>query len=159
MNPEIVVATAVRFDPAPHPWGWSSSASRKVGGSLASPRSVGQVSGPRSAHTINRRRTDVETTRGRRGKIYAMDTARLGDEAREMRWLQIEKNEEHVTRAREIVRAFYPQEIERDTNVSDMLCNLMHLCAAEGWDFDAQIEQGRFNFEAESGDDPSEWMV
>lgn len=101
----------------------------------------------------------MEPTAGRRGKIYAMEAARLGDEAREVRRLQIEKNEEHVTRAREIVRAFYPQETEQDTNVSDMLCNLMHLCDAEGWDFDAQIEQGRFHFEAESGDDPSEWMV
>ena len=100
----------------------------------------------------------METTRGRRGKIYAMNAARLSDEAREMRRLQIEQNEARVARAREIVRAFNPQETE-ETNLSDMLANLMHLCAAEGWDFDAQIEQGRFHFEAESGDDPSEWMV
>jgi hypothetical protein len=100
----------------------------------------------------------METTPGRRGKIYAMNAARLGDEAREMRRLQIEQNEERVARAREIVRAFNPQETE-ETNLSDMLANLMHLCDAEGWDFGAQIEQGRFHYEAESGDDPSEWMV
>jgi hypothetical protein len=88
-----------------------------------------------------------------------MDAARLGDEARERRRLQIEKNKEHVTRARAIVRALNPQETEQETNLSDMLCNLMHLCDAEGWDFGAQIKQGRFHYEAESGDDPSEWFV
>ena len=101
----------------------------------------------------------METTPGRRGKIYAMNAARLGDEAREMRRSQIEQNEERVARAREIVRAFNPQETEQETNLSDMLANLMHLCAAQGWDFDAQIKQGRFHYEAESGDDPSEWFV
>jgi hypothetical protein len=101
----------------------------------------------------------METTAGRRGKIYTMDVARLGDEARERRRLQIGRNEGHVTRAREIVRAFNPQETEQETNLSDMLCNFMHLCDAEGWDFDAQIKQGRFHYEPESGDDPSEWFV
>jgi hypothetical protein len=100
----------------------------------------------------------METTPGRRGKIYAMDAARLGDEAREMRRLQIEQNEERVARAREIVRAVDPQGAE-ETNLSDMLANLMHLCDAEGWDFDTQIKQGRSHYEAESGDDPSDWMV
>jgi hypothetical protein len=96
---------------------------------------------------------------GRRGKIYAMDWPRLGDEAREMRRLQIEQNEERVARAREIVRAFNLQETEQETNLSDLLSDLMHVCADEGWDFDAQIKQGRFHYEAESGDDPAEWIV
>ena len=110
-------------------------------------------------HTINQGRTHTETTAGRRGKIYTMDAAKLGDEVREVRRMQIKQNEEHATRARESVRAFDPQETEQETNLSDMLANLMHLCDAEGWDFDAQIEQGRFHYEAESGDDPSEWIV
>jgi len=96
---------------------------------------------------------------GRRGKIYALDGARLGDEAREMRRLQIERNEERITRAREIVRAFNVQETEQETNFSDMLADLMHLCDAKGWDFDVQIKQGRFHYEAEGGDEPSEWFV
>ena len=108
-------------------------------------------------HTINHGRTDMET--GRRGKIYAMDEAGLGDEARHMRRLQIERNEGRITRAREIVRAFNAQETEQETNFSDMLADLMHLCDAEGWDLDVQIKQGRFHYEAESGDDPAEWMV
>jgi hypothetical protein len=98
-------------------------------------------------------------TAGRRGKIHAMDAARLDDEVREERRLQIELNEEQVTRAREIVRAFNPQETDQETNLSDILCNLMHFCDAEGWNFNAQIERGRFHYEAESGDDPSEWIV
>ena len=96
---------------------------------------------------------------GKMGKIYTMDVTTLDESEREMRSLQIGQNEERVTRVREIVRAFNPEEIEQETNLSDMLANLMHLCDAEGWDFDAQIEQGRFHYEAESGDDPSEWIV
>lgn len=66
----------------------------------------------------------METMASRRGKIYTMDAARLGDEVREVRRLQIEQNEKHAARAREIVRAFDPQETEQTTNLSDMLCNL-----------------------------------
>jgi hypothetical protein len=101
----------------------------------------------------------MEMTAGGTGKIFAMDVARLDESKRTMRSMQIEQNEERVARVREIVRAFNPEEIEQETNLSDMLANLMHLCDAEGWDFDAQIKQGRFHYEAESGDDPSEWFV
>lgn len=118
-----------------------------------------RAAGPRSAHIINQRRADMETTAGRTGKIFAMDVARLDESKRAMRSMQIEQNEERVARVREIVRVFNPEEIEQETNLSDMLANLMHLCDAEGWDFDAQIEQGRFHYDAESGDDPSKWIV
>ena len=101
----------------------------------------------------------METTAGRTGKIYTMDVTTLDEDDREMHSLQIERNEERVARAREIVRASNSQETDQETNLSDMLANLMHLCDEEGWDFDAQIEQGRFYYEAESGDDPAEWFV
>lgn len=101
----------------------------------------------------------MESTAGRRGKIYAMDVAKLGDEVREKRRLQIGQAERHIARAREIVRAFNPQEIEQETNLSDMLCNLMHLCDAEGWDFDTWINRAKLHYTSESGDDPSEWFI
>ncbi len=116
-------------------------------------------SGRRSAHTINQRRTDMGTMAGRTGKIYTMNLTTLDEDDREMRRVQIKQNEKHAARAREIVRVFNPEETEQETNLSDMLANLMHLCDAEGWNFDAQIEQGRFHYKAESGDDPSKWIV
>ncbi len=99
------------------------------------------------------------TMAGRTGKIYTMNLTTLDEDDREMRRVQIKQNEKHAARAREIVRVFNPEETEQETNLSDMLANLMHLCDAEGWNFDAQIEQGRFHYKAESGDDPSKWIV
>ena len=96
---------------------------------------------------------------GKMGKIYTMDVTSLDEDDQEMHSLQIERNEDRVARAREIVRASNSQETDQETNLSDMLANLMHLCDKERWDFDAQIEQGRFHYEAESGDDPAEWFV
>ena len=50
----------------------------------------------------------------------------------------------------------YPDDMDRETAVKDLLTNLMHLCEQDGLDFDKLVESAKMNFQAEINhwDDP-----
>ena len=39
---------------------------------------------------------------------------------------------------------------DEDTNIADLLCDLMHLCDAHGFDFERVLASGRIHYDAET---------
>lgn len=96
------------------------------------------------------------------GKIYTMDVTTLDESDREFRSLQIEGNRKRGERARRAAMSMDPG-IDLATNISDLLGNLLHTCDVEGLNFKELLGSGEYhrspgNYEAETGDDPDEWM-
>jgi hypothetical protein len=94
---------------------------------------------------------------GKMGRIYTMDVTTLDEDDREMRSLQIEGNRKRAERARQAAMSMDPG-IDLATNISDLLGNLLHTCDVEGLNFKELLGSGEYHYEAETGDDPDEWM-
>jgi hypothetical protein len=69
-------------------------------------------------------------------------------------------NQERASRARSSISAYLccrdghlllDKAVERETNVSDLLADLMHYCREEGLSFDSALQTAMTNFEAEKG--------
>lgn len=62
-------------------------------------------------------------------------------------------NEDRIDTGRQIVDAYGQAMGQDESNLSDLLADLMHYAKSEKLDFDAEVERGRFHFEAEDAGD------
>lgn len=67
------------------------------------------------------------------------------------------KNADRAERARRIVKA-YGQEVgqpdeDLETNLGDLLADLMHLCEVDQVDFEECLDRGELNFDEEMDDE------
>jgi hypothetical protein len=68
-------------------------------------------------------------------------------------------NLERALRAESLLKKGGYWDFNEPCAVADMLCDLRHLCDKYGWDFDAQNESGKGNYDCEISPDDIEQDV
>ncbi len=63
----------------------------------------------------------------------------------------VSNNGKRAERAAKALRAYRGQSKPDESDLSDLLCDLMHLCDREGYVFPRELDRGRSNYIEERG--------